>query len=396
MTTPAEARTCITEQFLQQCDTIERWIAEAVETHMQRIRDPAVRAENQDCFEWTPQCDGVPGDNVSFDNEAFAIPDSGLFTPDLKEPEPGSGPPLETNAHRASQLRVGSLWADIDDDGRLWVKYRAESDNDWRPVQWGDTDGDGVRYLRGGEGASFPASANPKPGDLFMLRKAKDGDVFRYSGMDWVAVPKGSSFPENPESGDLFEIAGNVFQYSRMDWVAVAVPEGSSFPENPESGDLFKFTHDLFELLKWMNGVWDNEPTAENGDFYKGEKTLYKRRAGVWIEPVSRFPLWIRLIMRGRGREKLTLGRNPKYRSLASVYCQIFELANSRTLRPDVVATEISRLYELPSPNMRRRYDRSCLRGLDFEAATIAEQGVERNSDWYVTLVEIPFSYYDD
>jgi hypothetical protein len=101
-------------------------------------------------------------------------------------------------------------------------------------------------------------------------------------------------------------------------------------------------------------------------------------------EPKTKGTSWVRLVVRGLGRGQDTLGKKPNrsFQSKASVFVQVYVVANTGVQVSDDLAKEAADLYEGES-----------FSGLDFNEASINEIGPD--GKWYQTQVEAEFSYYE-
>ncbi len=91
---------------------------------------------------------------------------------------------------------------------------------------------------------------------------------------------------------------------------------------------------------------------------------------------------WVRLTVRGTGREQETLGKvgNRRFRSHASVFVQVYTEVNTGVQQGDALAKEAADIFEGVS-----------FSGLDFQAADVRETGPD--GKWYQHIVEAEFDY---
>ena len=91
---------------------------------------------------------------------------------------------------------------------------------------------------------------------------------------------------------------------------------------------------------------------------------------------------WVRLVVRSAARFQDTLGKsgNRKFRSMASVFVQVYTEANTGVKQSDTLATEAADIFEGVS-----------FSGLDFRSAVVRETGPD--GKWYQSVVEVEFDY---
>jgi len=87
--------------------------------------------------------------------------------------------------------------------------------------------------------------------------------VFKFDGTNWIPQEKlidsGTTFPENPATGDLFyrEDENVLYRFDGTNWIVVVqvTGEGTTFPSAPKTGDLFYRT-DINALYRFDGTNW--------------------------------------------------------------------------------------------------------------------------------------------
>lgn len=91
---------------------------------------------------------------------------------------------------------------------------------------------------------------------------------------------------------------------------------------------------------------------------------------------------WVRLTVRSTARIQDTLGRtgNRRFRARASVFVQVYTVANTGVKQSDTLTKETADIFEGVS-----------FSGLDFQSAVVRETGPDGR--WYQSVVEVQFDY---